>query len=134
MNFYMLEHSYLNRTTNYSWYQSKRFRTTIRQVSRLIDHRICRLPGYPVAYWLQLPKYGDEFVQDSHLFPFSPEPTAYILTQLFRHLNVTYSTLTILTHIHQLFNHLVHKIFAAHITPRISYASTGNTCTCAFSI
>ena len=26
-----------------------------------------------MIYWISLPKYGDEFVQDSHLFPFSPE-------------------------------------------------------------
>ena len=24
--------------------------------------------------WPPLPKYSDEFVQDSHLFPFSPDP------------------------------------------------------------
>ena len=30
------------------------------------------LPGLPVVLRLLLTKYGDEFVQDSHLFPFSP--------------------------------------------------------------
>lgn len=33
-----------------------------------------RLPGLPVAYPASdSPEYSDEFVQDSHLFPFSPE-------------------------------------------------------------
>ena len=33
-----------------------------------------RLPGFPVAYPASdSPEYSDEFVQDSHLFPFSPE-------------------------------------------------------------
>ena len=30
------------------------------------------LPGLPVVSKHKLTKYGDEFVQDSHLFPFSP--------------------------------------------------------------
>ena len=48
------------------------FRTTQRQVSRLIYHCFGRLPGCPVTYWPSLLNYGDEFVQDLHLFPFSP--------------------------------------------------------------
>ena len=36
------------------------------------------LPGLPVIYRLQLPNYGDEFVQDLHLLPFSPEPATYM--------------------------------------------------------
>ena len=44
-----------------------------RQVSRLIVQMLLlHLPGLPVASKHKLTKYGDEFVQDSHLFPFSP--------------------------------------------------------------
>ena len=53
---------------------NKCFCTTSRQVSRLKDHHIRHLPSFPVIYRLQLPNYGDEFVQDLHLFPFSPKP------------------------------------------------------------
>ena len=47
--------------------------------SWFVNLRIGRLPGkgfplFPVTYWLLLPNYGDEFVQDLHLFPFSPKP------------------------------------------------------------
>ena len=38
----------------------------------LLLERFCFLPGIPVEILLLLAKYGDEFVQDSHLFPFSP--------------------------------------------------------------
>lgn len=54
------------------------FCTAFRQVSRLEDHCIRHLPGLPVIYRLQLPNYGDEFVQDLHLLPFSPEPATYV--------------------------------------------------------
>ena len=64
---------FLFRTASYSW---------------LGFHRVQRKAGLP-AYlstflpssritsdiWQELLKYGDEFVQDSHLFPFSPKPT-----------------------------------------------------------
>lgn len=44
-----------------------------RQVSRLIVQMLLlHLPGLPVVSKHKLTKYGDEFVQDSHLFPFSP--------------------------------------------------------------
>ena len=58
-----------------SWFETFRFCTVLRQVSRLKDHRIRHLPSFPVISRLLLPNYGDEFVQDLHLFPFSPEPT-----------------------------------------------------------
>ena len=51
-----------------------------RQVSRLIHLHLCRLPALPVAYWHKLRNYGDEFAQDLHLFPFSPNPTDVALT------------------------------------------------------
>ena len=67
------------------------FRTTQRQVSRLIDHRIRHLPGFPVIYRFLLLNYGDEFVQDLHLFPFSPEPIIHIfLESLLWHLTAPY--------------------------------------------
>ena len=54
--------------------KARAFRTTNRQVSWLID--LCALPSsrLPSEHWQALPKYSDEFVQDSHLFPFSPDP------------------------------------------------------------
>ena len=58
----------------YSWSETHRFCTALRQVSRLIDPCIRHLPSFPVIHRLLLPNYGDEFVQDLHLFPFSPEP------------------------------------------------------------
>ena len=58
------------------------FRTTQRQVSRLIYHRFGRLPGCPVTYRPSLLNYGDEFVQDLHLFPFSPEPASHYLSKI----------------------------------------------------
>ena len=65
--------------------------TAFRQVSRLIDHRIRHLPGFPVIYRLLLLNYGDEFVQDLHLFPFSPEPIIHIfLESLLWHLTAPY--------------------------------------------
>ena len=33
---------------------------------------------YSIQAGLQLPNYGDEFVQDLHLLPFSPEPATYV--------------------------------------------------------
>ena len=50
---------------------------TFTNVPRLIYHCFGRLPGCPVTYWPSLLNYGDEFVQDLHLFPFSPEPIYY---------------------------------------------------------
>ena len=47
----------------------------VQQSGRSPDLQIimhCPLPGCPVSFWHALPKYSDEFVQDSHLFPFSP--------------------------------------------------------------
>ncbi len=66
---------------------NKCFRTAFRQVSRLIDHHICRLPRkrypwFPVTYRLLLPNYGDEFVQDLHLFPFSPKPMLILVPRI----------------------------------------------------
>lgn len=58
------------------------FRTTQRQVSRLIYHCFGRLPGCPVTYRPSLLNYGDEFVQDLHLFPFSPEPASHYLSKI----------------------------------------------------
>ena len=49
----------------------------VQQSGRSPDLQIimhCPLPGCPVSFWHALPKYSDEFVQDSHLFPFSPDP------------------------------------------------------------
>ena len=54
--------------------RNKYFCTAYRQVSRLKDHHVGHLPSFPVIYRLSLPDYGDEFVQDLHLFPFSPKP------------------------------------------------------------
>jgi hypothetical protein len=49
----------------------------VQQSGRSPDLQIimhCPLPGCPVSFWHALPKYSDEFAQDSHLFPFSPDP------------------------------------------------------------
>ncbi len=54
-------------------FERKSLCTAFRQVSRLIDHCIGHLPGCPVIWRRQLLNYGDEFVQDLHLFPFSSE-------------------------------------------------------------
>ncbi len=81
------------RTTNYSWSETKSCPcTTSRQVSRLKDRGLHQqqtiasaifpgkdLPLFPVISRLLLPNYGDEFVQDLHLFPFSPKPTHIFL-------------------------------------------------------
>ncbi len=61
------------RITSYSWPKAIAFILSIRQVSRLIVHRLRHLPGFPVIHSASLPNYGDEFVQDSHLFPYSPK-------------------------------------------------------------
>ncbi len=55
-----------------------------RQVSWLIasgfdSSASVSLPGFPVDHSL-LAKYGDEFVQDSHLLPFSPDTYVRHLT------------------------------------------------------
>ena len=60
----------------YSWSETHRFCTALRQVSRLIDHRIHLSSQSPSDISASLPNYGDEFVQELHLFPFSPEPDA----------------------------------------------------------
>ena len=52
----------------------------VQQSGRSPDLQIimhCPLPGCPVSFWHALPKYSDEFVQDSHLFPFSPDPAEW---------------------------------------------------------
>ena len=51
-----------------------------RQVSRLIVQMLLlHLPGLPVVSKHKLTKYGDEFVQDSHLFPFSPVQISHVV-------------------------------------------------------
>ena len=51
-----------------------------RQVSRLIVQTLLlHLPGLPVDSKQKLTKYGDEFVQDSHLFPFSPVQISHVV-------------------------------------------------------
>ena len=78
---------------------NNRFCTAIRQVSRLEDHCIGHLPSFPVIYRLQLPNYGDEFVQDLHLFPFSPKPAMKSIVWntkwLLRHLTAIYSVFSL---------------------------------------
>ena len=57
-----------------------RSRTAQRQVSRLIVQMLLlHLPGLPVVSKHKLTKYGDEFVQDSHLFPFSPVQISHVV-------------------------------------------------------
>ena len=60
-----------------------------RQVSRLIasgmilsKNRFNASVSFPVSQWIVplLAKYGDEFVQDSHLLPFSPDTYVRHLT------------------------------------------------------
>ena len=74
---------------------NKCFCTALRQVSRLKDLCIRHLPGFPVISRLLLPNYGDEFVQDLHLFPFSPKPAMKSIVWntkwLLRHLTAIYS-------------------------------------------
>ena len=41
--------------------------------------RFDSLPGLPVVSKQKLTKYGDEFVQDSHLFPFSPVQISHVV-------------------------------------------------------
>ena len=51
---------------------------------------------FPVIYRPQLPNYGDEFAQDLHLFPFSPEPIILIaLTPDYSIFNSHYIIITI---------------------------------------
>ena len=57
----------------------------VQQSGRSPDLQIimhCPLPGCPVSFWHALPKYSDEFVQDSHLFPFSPDPMRLLCIHL----------------------------------------------------
>ena len=70
------------RTTNYPWLETN---VSVQHPGRspglkIITYTI--FPGkdfqgshslFPVIYRLLLPNYGDEFVQDFHLFPFSPK-------------------------------------------------------------
>ena len=61
-------------TTNYSWLDDIRPRTILRQVFWLTDHHAhapSRFSQWQIA--CALPVYSDEFAQDLHLFPFSPE-------------------------------------------------------------
>ena len=54
----------------------------VQQSGRSPDLQIimhCPLPGCPVSFWHALPKYSDEFVQDSHLFPFSPVQISHVI-------------------------------------------------------
>ena len=67
----------LIRTASYSWHGNLAApRTTSRQVSWLIDLHALPSSRSPSEFWHAFPKYSDEFVQDSHLFPFSPDPAA----------------------------------------------------------
>ena len=60
--------------TNYSWPREWNIpETSYRQVSWLIDPHTNA--AFPIAQWhngILLPVYSDEFVRDSHPFPFSP--------------------------------------------------------------
>ena len=54
-----------------------------RQVSRLIAQTLVAfLPGLPVVQQPKLANYGDEFIQDLHLFPFSPIQTFRLIDTL----------------------------------------------------
>ena len=65
-----------SRTASYSWLETLLFPyNTKAGIPAYIS-----LPGCPVTYWPSLLNYGDEFVQDLHLFPFSPEPASHRLS------------------------------------------------------
>ena len=85
----------------YSWSETFVSVLTRRQVSRLKDHRIHHLPSFPVISRLQLPNYGDEFVQDLHLFPFSPEP---IVSTILPTPSCTYSISLSVSYLYDKFN------------------------------
>ena len=71
------------RTTNYSWPETN---VSVQHSGRSPGLKFVvyqpahppssqeRISFFPVTYRLLLPNYGDEFVQDFHLFPFSPKP------------------------------------------------------------
>ena len=74
----------------YSWSETHRFCTALRQVSRLIDHRIHHLPGSPVIYWLRSLITVTSSYRICTCFPFHRSQT---LVRLLRHLITTYSVL-----------------------------------------
>ena len=67
-------------TINYSWSGILIFPAPA--TGRFPDLQIFHtelLPGLPVDSKQKLTKYGDEFVQDSHLFPFSPVQISHVV-------------------------------------------------------
>ena len=71
----------LIRTASYSWHGNLAApRTTSRQVSWLIDLHALPSSRSPSEFWHAFPKYSDEFVQDSHLFPFSPDQNNLLIS------------------------------------------------------
>ncbi len=69
-------------TTSFSWpgSSSLRRKTLYPRKAGLLAYGSIPPAAFPVSQWLigrRFPEYSDEFVQDSHLFPFSPEHAAF---------------------------------------------------------
>lgn len=65
-------------TTNYSWSREHRLRRAfpVYLQAGLLTHRSAHETAFPISQWLFgfiFPIHSDEFVQDFHLFPFSPK-------------------------------------------------------------
>ena len=103
---------FLFRTASYSWLGIHR----VQRKAGLPAYLSTLLPSSRVTsdMWQELHKYGDEFVQDSHLFPFSPKPAINAaLTP-----SVSYSIRPILPYKSLLFNIYTkegHKKIARHL-------------------
>ena len=70
-----------SRTASYSWLETLLFPYNTK--AGIPAYIIIASAVFPVAqltYWPSLLNYGDEFVQDLHLFPFSPEPASHRLS------------------------------------------------------
>ena len=77
-----------------------------RQFSRLIDQTLRPPSQLPSGHQPSLSKYGDEFVQDSHLLPFSPDTYVRHLT----HRYLIVFSLTTVSVAHHLFSVKCRKI------------------------
>ena len=69
-----------SRTASYSWLETLLFPYNTKAGIPAYISLLRPSPGCPVTYWPSLLNYGDEFVQDLHLFPFSPEPASHRLS------------------------------------------------------
>ena len=90
---------WLHHTTNYSW--SGTF-LPIHLQAGLLTHRSSHEIAFPIAQWHfhpAFPKYSDEFAQDLHLFPFSPDTEISAPTPAVIHALQSYMDFTLIYHI-----------------------------------